>query len=88
MVFAAIGSYAYVRTFAATDVAGVSVQPAALSAEETAWFSSVGYAAFAVMAAGPIAAFVLWWVWRKSDYVLWMKLFLTFSPILAFMAFT
>lgn len=87
MAFAAIGSYTYLRGFAAPEDAGFLVQTA-VSSEERAWFSSIGSAALIILAAGPVAVFLLWWIWRRWEMFFLVKLLLTVAPVLIIMAFT
>lgn len=87
MVFGAIGSYGWLRTFAAPEDIGYLVQTN-VSAQEQALFSSLSGASIFILAAGPVAALLFWWIWRRSSMELWAKLLLTIIPLLIVMAFT
>lgn len=88
MVFGAIGSYGWLKTFAAPDEAGGYLVQTNLTAEEKALFSSISGASIFILAAGPLAALLFWWIWRRSSFELWAKLLLTVVPLLIVMAFT
>jgi glucan phosphoethanolaminetransferase (alkaline phosphatase superfamily) len=87
IIFGAIGSYGWLRTFAAPEDIGYLVQTN-ISAEEKALFSSITGASIFILAAGPVAALLFWWIWRRSTMELWAKLLLTVVPLLIVMAFT
>lgn len=87
IIFATIGSYGWLRSFAAPEDVGLLVQ-SNVSAEEKAWFSSITGASAIILASGPIAALAAWWIWRRSAFELWAKLILTAIPVLIVMAFT
>ncbi|HEY5549841.1 MAG TPA: hypothetical protein VIK37_01390 [Candidatus Saccharimonadales bacterium] len=87
VIFASIGSYSWMRSFAAPEDTGLFVQ-SNVSAEEKAWFSSITGASAVILVSGPIAALLVWWIWRRSAFELWAKLLLTVIPVMAVMAFT
>lgn len=87
MVFSVIGTYTYLRSFAAEDGSVLIQTTAGVSPEEQAILSSISWAAVAILAAGPVAVLILWWIWRRSDMAGWLKLSLTAAPVLAVMAF-
>jgi hypothetical protein len=86
VVFGAIGSYGWLQTFAASEHSYLAQSD--LSAEEKALFSSLTGASIFILAAGPVAALLFWWIWRRSSFELWAKLLLTIAPLLIVMAFT
>jgi hypothetical protein len=85
MVFAAIGTYSWLHSFALTPSDGYFV-PASDVSHETAWFSSVFGAMVILTVAAPVTVFLLWFLWRRSELVLWLKLVLTVAPVLIIMA--
>jgi hypothetical protein len=87
IIFGTIGSYGWLRTFAAPEDAGFIAQDN-ISAEEQAWFSSITGASAIILATGPIAALLVWWIWRRSGMELWAKLMLTVVPVMMVVAFT
>jgi hypothetical protein len=87
VIFALIGSYGWLRSFAAPEDAGFFVQ-SNISAEEKAWFSSITGASIVILASGPVAILILWWIWRRSAFDLWARLLLTVFPLLIIVAFT
>ncbi len=86
MIFATLGSYLWLKSFAATDDASYLAQ-SHVTPEESAWFSSITGASAIILASGPIAIFILWWIWRRSAFGTWMKLVLTVLPIVVVMRF-
>ena len=87
MVFSVIGAYTYLRSFAAEDGSVFIQTTAGVSPEEQAWLGSISWAALVILAAGPIAVLIFWWIWRRSDMAGWLKLSLTTAPVLAVVAF-
>jgi hypothetical protein len=88
MIFATIGSYSWLKTLAAPEDISYLLQSSNISAQEKAWFSTVTAASLIIVASGPIAALLLWWIWRRSAFALWAKLLLTATPLIIVMAFT
>ncbi|MBI2007777.1 hypothetical protein HYS85_00865 [Candidatus Saccharibacteria bacterium] len=87
VIFATIGSYGWMRSFAAPEDSSFLIQ-SNVSAEEQALFSSLTGASVIILASGPIAALLFWWIWRRSAFEVWAKLVLTVIPVLMVMAFT
>lgn len=87
LIFGVIGSYGWLRSFAAPEDDSILLK-SSIYAEESAWFSSISGAALIILATGPIAAFILWWIWRRSAMELWAKLSLTVVPIMLVVTFT
>lgn len=87
VIFATIGSYTWLRSFAAPEDVGLFIQ-SNVSAEEKALFSSLTGASLIILATGPVAALIFWWLWRRSAMELWAKLLLSVVPVLIVMAFT
>lgn len=85
MIFAAIGSYNFLRSYALSETDGYPV-PARVSSEEAAWLSGMLETTAILAAAGPITVFIAWWVWRRSELMLSLKLILTFLPLAVIMA--
>lgn len=85
MIFAAIGSYNFLRSYALPET---SEYPAAarVSSEEAAWLSGMIETTAMLAAAGPITVFIAWWLWRRSELMLSIKLILTFLPLAVMMA--
>lgn|SRR3989344_4242506 len=86
-VFATIGSYTWLQSFAAPEDIGLVTQ-SYVSAEEKAWFSNISSASMIILISGPVAAIIAWWIWRRSAFALWAKLLLTIFPVMIVMAFT
>ena len=87
MIFSVIGSYTALYALAAPEGADYNIIVTS-TPHERAWFSSALGASTALLALGPILVFFLWWLWRRSSFVLSVKLLITLAPLLLIMKFS
>ena len=88
VIFATIGSYGWMRSFATTEDTGILVRSSHISPSENALLTGATEASLIILVSGPIAALLFWWVWRRSEFNFWAKLLLTVIPLLTVTSFT